>query len=363
VADLDNDGDKEIILACKTGIYVWHHDGSNFIANKQPVYDNGGAGGFLFKSSVVVCDLNGDGNKDILTCAIKNTTPYEGKIYAVNKEGNLISGWGTQTIAHYSRSLPLDISVGDLDNNGALEVVACGVDTLKIWNNTGTIKTTVTLPEATYGCEAPILADVDGDTDIEIIIASANTASIYGYNHDGSKVVGFPLRAADKFYSDLCIDDVDSDGKNELIAVTISNTIQMWETNGLPSRIEWGRYRHDPFNTGEYYPVCDPVIVSSNTSWSSNRSLCSDLIIKSGTLTINAACTATMSSEAMIILQAGSALLVNGGKIMNANIKALPGSKIILQNDAYIKLRPKGEFFISPGAEFENTSGSIDITN
>jgi hypothetical protein len=70
-----------------------------------------------------------------------------------------------------------------------------------------------------------------------------------------------------------------------------------------------------------------------------------------------------MSSEAMIILQSGSALVVDGGKIMNASIKALPGRKVILKNDALIKLRANGEFFISLGAEFENTSGSIDITN
>ncbi|MDR1683830.1 MAG: VCBS repeat-containing protein, partial [Candidatus Symbiothrix sp.] len=175
------------------------------------------------------------------------------------------------------------------------------------------------LPESTHGCDASILADVDGDADIEVIIASANTANIYGYNHNGSKVEGFPLRASDKFNANLCIDDIDKDGRNELIAVT-NNTVQMWETNGLPSRIEWGRDRHDQFNTGEYYPVCDPEIISANTSWNSNRSICNDLIVKSGTLTVNSTCTATLSSDAMIILQSGSTLLVNGGKIMNANI-------------------------------------------
>jgi hypothetical protein len=181
VADLDGDGDKEIILACNTGIYVWRHDGSNFIPNKQPVYDNGGSGGFRFKSSVVVCDLDGDGNKDILSCAIKNTTSYEGKIYAVNNAGNLLGGWGTstQTISHHSSSYRLELSVGDLDNDGKLEVVACGVNTLKIWKNTGALKTSVTLPESTYGYGAPILADVDGVSDIEVIIASGMTNNIY----------------------------------------------------------------------------------------------------------------------------------------------------------------------------------------
>jgi hypothetical protein len=361
VADLDDDGDKEIILACNTGIYVWHHDGSNFIPNKQPIYDNAGAGRFKFKSSTIVCDIDGDGNKDILTCAIKDTTKYEGKIYAVNKAGNLITGWGTQTISHNTDYYRLELSVGDLDNDGNLEVVACGVDTLKIWKNTGALKTSIPLPESTHGCDAPILADVDGDADIEVIIASVNTENIYGYNHDGSKVLGFPLRAANKFNSDLCIDDVDNDGRNELIAVTSYNTIQMWETSGLPSRIEWGRYRHDPFNTGEYYPVCEPVIVSANTTWSSNRTVCGDLIVKSGTLTINSACTATMASDAMIILQSGSTLVVDGGKMMNVNLKALPGSKVIFKNNAYIKLCKKGEFSIYSGAEFDNTDGSIDI--
>jgi hypothetical protein len=70
-----------------------------------------------------------------------------------------------------------------------------------------------------------------------------------------------------------------------------------------------------------------------------------------------------MSSEAVIILQAGSTLVVDGGKIMNANIKALPGSKVILKNNAYVQLGKNGKLSISSGAEFEDSYGSIGITN
>jgi hypothetical protein len=49
----------------------------------------------------------------------------------VNKERNLIGGWGTQTIPHGNDYYRLELSVGDLDNDGTLEVVASGVNTLK----------------------------------------------------------------------------------------------------------------------------------------------------------------------------------------------------------------------------------------
>jgi hypothetical protein len=351
VADLDNDGDKEIILGCDVGIYVWHHDGTNFIPNKQPIYST--TDGYKFRSSVVVCDINGDGNKDILTCAITAVFPYKGKIYAVTKAGALINGWGTsaQSIPHDSDYYRLDISVGDLDNNGKLEVVAYGKDSLKIWKNTGEVKTAIATPDPTSARCVPILADIDGDSDIEIVIASNVSKNIHAYKHDGRKVVGFPLLSVDVAASNLCIDDVDNDGFNELIAIG-ANRIQMWKTGGSPSRIEWGRDRHDQFNTGEYYKICDPVLVLSNTTWNSTRSICGDIIVKSGTLTISNNSNVSMDASSMILVMNGATLHIDSGHLLNSNVKILDGGNLIISNNGSIKPRNNGKFNVMQGASF-----------
>jgi len=365
VADLDGDGDKEIILACNDGIYVWHHDGRDFVSDRQPIYTI--PNGYKFRSSVVICDLDGGGHKDILTCATKITPPYEGMIFAIRTDTTLIkadnaliNGWGTsaQTIRHGDNWSPIDLSVGDLDNDGNLEVVACGSDSLKIWKNTGVLKTSIALPELLSGTLTPILADIDGDPDIEIVIASSSSKNIYAFKHDGSKVLGFPLQAADVAVGNLCIDDVDNDGFNELVAVN-SDKIQMWKTNGLSSRIEWGRDRHDQFNTGEYYKICNPVLITSNTTWNSTQTICGDIIVKSGTLTINNNCNVSMDASSMILVMSGATLQVDSGHILHSNVKVLPGGKLIMKNNGTIQIRSNGKFNVTLGAIFELLGGSI----
>jgi len=367
VADLDGDGDMEIILACDDGIYVWHHDGKNFIPNQQPIYTV--PNGYKFRSSVVICDIDGDGNKDILTCATTVTSPpYKGMIFAIKtdtillKTNNaLINGWGTtQTIPHSNNFYYIDISVGDLDNDGALEVVACGGDSLKIWKNTGVLKTAIKLPEsASSGACAPILADVDGDPDIEVVMALSNSKNIYAYKHDGSRVLGFPIQAADIPVDNLCIEDVDNDGFNELISVN-SDKIQMWRTDGLASRIEWGRDRHNQFNTGEYHKICNPMLISSNTTWSSTQAICGEIIVKSGTLTINNNCNVSMDNSSMILVMSGATLQVDGGNLLNSNVKVLQGGHLIIENNGTIQIRRNGEFNVTLGATFDLLYGSVE---
>jgi hypothetical protein len=53
--------------------------------------------------------------------------------------------------------------------------------------------------------------------------------------------------------------------------------------------------------------------------------------------------------------------VIDGGQVLNANIKALPQSSIIMKNSGYIKLSKKGNFTISLGAVFDGSYGNIEI--
>jgi hypothetical protein len=87
-----------------------------------------------------------------------------------------------------------------------------------------------------------------------------------------------------RFYNATpAVADMDNNGKLEVVAGT-NKVIYMWETNGDPSRIEWGSARQNSQNTGEY--SCPTTVIRSNTSWNSNRNFCGDLEITSGTLTV-----------------------------------------------------------------------------
>jgi hypothetical protein len=361
VADIDGNGDREIIgcyaNSTTNGIYIWHHNGSNY-GSSQPYYT---LSGYNIRSSSIICDLDNDGDKEILTAALKSGGT-EGRIVAIHHNGTVVSGWnGTQKLSYPNDWHSQDISVGDLNNDGNLEVVAIGTNIVKVWNKSGTQISSTTISNLNPGKLTPILADVDNDADIEIIFGSNDEGRIHALNMDGTKVLGFPLHVDDALQGSPCIADVDNNGKSELIAGS-GNKIYMWETNGNSQLIEWGSERHDPHNTGEYYEICPPTIITSNTTWSTNKNLCGDIIINSGTLTIASTCTVTMSDYTKVLVNSGGELKVDAGKIMNANIKALSGSNIILKSNGYIKISDHGEFNINTGATFDYQYGTLDIT-
>jgi len=359
VADLDGDGDKEIIAGFSDGVYIWHHNGTPYSVN--PVF---GKSGYEFKSSTVICDLDGDGKKEIVIVGSSTSAPTQSTVFAIKPNGTVLTGWGTQTFTRYAPYgvVSQEISVGDLNGDGNLHVVTIGNNIVYVWNKSGSLESSTALTGVWGDLNTPILADVDGDNQAEILVVSQTIGKLYAIKSNGTSVIGFPLDADQNFDRiSPCVVDLDNDGKNEVIAATGSK-VYVWKTNGNPNRIEWGSERHDPQNTGEYFTICPKTIIKTNTIWATNQNPCNDLIIESGTLTLNSTCTLTMTNSSMIIVRPGAALVIDGGTIKNANIKALSGSSVTLKNSGNIKLYKKGSFNICLGGTFDNQGGNIDIT-
>lgn len=366
VADLDGDGDKEVIAGYKNGVYIWHHDGTPY-ANSGLIYSKSG---YQFLSSPVICDIDDDGEKEIVIVATQNSS-RAAVICAVKTNGNPVPGWGTTSqgitvsnIFSFNRDLSQGIVVGDLNNDGKLEVVAVHDGELRVWKNDGSKMLYVPIAGIEGTLKSPILADVDNNpNDIEILMHSSTEDKLYGMKVDGTNVLGFPLRVDQSFdRSTPCVADVDGDGKNEVVAA-VGKMIYMWKTDGRSDRIEWGSYRHDSQNTGEYYKSCQKIIINSDMEFTDGHvDICNDVIVESGTVTIRPSCLISMNKTAMIIVRPGATLIIDGSTILNANIKALPQSTVVLKNNGYVQLRKSGAFNIEPGATFNYQLGTIDIS-
>lgn len=362
IADLDGDGDKEIIATDSIqGILIYHHDGTIF-GTGNPLWGRG----MKLLSSPVVCDLNNDGQKEIIVVG-KNGT--DGCIYVVNLKGKLVDKWnGSQKVYYRDASkktgFEFNVSVGDINGDGYLEVVAIGTNYIKAWSHTGEnifekqINYFFSAEGWRVSTDAPILADVDGDGIADIIFT--NFDKIDALHGDGTHVLGFPLEMNSVPKGIVCASDIDHDEKTEIITIDNNNSnVYVWKTNGNPNAIEWGSERHDSHNTGEYGTFCQPKLIRSSTVWD-GVTPCGNIIVQSGTFTIPAGKTMSLDKTSKIIIRSGGVLVVDGSTINNAYIWAQDGGQIILKNNATINLRSSGNFIIDKKAILDNQYSVIN---
>ena len=350
VADLDNDGQIEIIASYDSlGIYIWRQDGTPLTIN--PFWR---AGDINLGSAPVVCDLNGDGKKELVFSQHNVAVSH---VYAISLEGDkTVDGWdGSQTIP-YTTSYSLDhtLSVGDINNDGHLEVVILGRGVVKAWKHTGKeifstpIDGLLTQIDWAANVNTPILADVDGDAIPDIVFCSKKF--IYALHNDGSNIVGFPIISDKEFLETPCVADIDNDGKNELIAGN-EKGLYVWKTEGVSTAIEWSVMRGNPQNTGEYFPtVCKPMLINANETWD-GESPCGNVVLQSGRLVVPSGKTMTLNNTSSVIVRSGATLEVDGGSILNARLVVQKGGTVVVKNNGLIKLRS--------GAGFEMENGAV----
>jgi len=249
IGDIDGDGNLEIIVGCVDGsVYVWHHDGSTMPGWPKST-DNYG------HSAPVLGDIDSDGDIEIVLGS--------DRLYVWEYNGNPVSGW-PQDVS-FSHSSP---ALGDIDSDGDLEIVASGWRSgrglyLNVLNGDGTdvVGWPIYLPS--IGDSSPIIGDIDGDRDMEILISTDNYRDeLYALHHDGSFVSGWPkiIPKIDSFSgshwikrSSPVLADIDSDGDIEII-LGDEGFLFVWDLNGSynPSCIEWGMFQHDNQHTGTY---------------------------------------------------------------------------------------------------------------
>jgi len=359
VSDLNGDGTKEIIAAQTDGMYIWSYNGT--LLRKITTSNSTSQ---LYKSSIVSADLDNDNYNEIIT-SVNDIVLKTATIYAYNFDGTKVSGWnGSNTLVTDNDWFTNEVSVGDLNNDGNLEVVAMGKNCIKVWNKDGSLINTITVDNPTVGKIVPILADVDGLPDLEIVVAKNAVmyykGKIHAYKLDGTEALGFPLVEENGCIGTPCVSDINADGKNELVFGEY-NYVHAYHTNGNPDWIEWGSERHDYRNTGEYLSA-KPKIISENVTWNMNKDIASNVSVESGaTLTISAQINVVEFSK--ITVNSGGTLIVDGGKLLFTNIEVQNGGSLILRNNGMVKLHRKGALKINAGATFNHQYGDVKVFN
>lgn len=314
LADLDADGDFEIIVATGTGtVLAVQGDGSVLdgwpvstdvvgdLAEDAPAYTDGGVPPLreAFMASPAAGDLDGDGVPEVVAATIT------GSVYAWHADGSLVEGFPTYAIGReneefgtkfrYDQGFAGAPALFDLDGDGTLEIIATGADSrLYVWNGDGSdwgpypieiCEPTLCGNSGSRIISSPAIGDVDGDGDIDIAIGTNEAADNDRYSvthlidaNTGAAVDGWPFLEAglintavllpligEGHPSSVSLADMDGDGDLEMMSPIMLGTTSPIHHDGTPV-VEFPYYESE-FPDGGNSNVPSLVQMVSNSSF------------------------------------------------------------------------------------------------
>ena len=260
VADFDGDGDVEIAI-CGYGpgitrvyTFILDHDG------QQIKRWRGGS-----KKGTAIADLDADGEQELVFCT-------EDSVMAVHIDGSTL--WTARVRGPFGDEGAM--SVGDIDSDGFSEVYVntfveedgFEYSLVYAFDHEGNELTDAGFPKTIMGdpwdC-SPLIGDVDGDGQKELVVASAG-APIMAWESDGSATMGFPmLNLSAEYYTTPALEDLDQDGDLELMINGYDYQFHVIDMPGTYDALttDWGMSRCDPQNSGwlSPKPTLDPISV------------------------------------------------------------------------------------------------------
>ncbi len=242
LADMNRDGLMDIVATkYNQGIEIWFNtkgesiidgDSQECLSYYERLKTNLPEKGFY--KQVVVCDLNGDEQPDILCARDGNgielwlnkrkTDNHEGLPLQENKSAVIweLSSNGLPDTGRY-----FDVKAADLNSDGKEEIIAASSNGVHIWSRNAQgkwLSTEQGLPVYEY-YHAVDVADLNADGYVDLIAGSSNNGGVRAWFGDGgdrwqSASAGLPTVGT---YYGVTASDINSDGKKEIIAASNSN--------------------------------------------------------------------------------------------------------------------------------------------
>ena len=228
--DLDGDGDMDILSASYADDKIaWYENigGESAFAGEQVITTQ--ADGAL---SVYACDLDGDGDVDVLSAS-----SHDDKVaWYENLDG--AGSFGGQQVITTQASGAIDVYACDLDGDGDMDVLSASryeekiawyenLDGAGSFGGQQLIATDADFPMSVYA------SDLDGDDDMDVLSASADDGEIAWYENLGDDSFGgqqvITTQASGIQWVYAC--DLDGDGDMDILGASKDDDKIAWYEN------------------------------------------------------------------------------------------------------------------------------------
>ncbi|GLR16971.1 FG-GAP-like repeat-containing protein [Portibacter lacus] len=213
IADIDLDGDLEIAVQTYgvpvTGnVYLFDHKGN--LQEGWPL----NLSNHFFLNGITLADINGDGPLEII--ASERISGSSGQVHALDHSAVSISENWPVAVPGTPAFTP---SVADINSDGVMELVTCSTTALYVFDAEGQVIPGFPLEEvgAKFSYQSPVLADLDGDDNMEIITARHNDIpGTIVVGADGEYFKNWPDYDNIWTYATPAVGDIDRDGDLEV---------------------------------------------------------------------------------------------------------------------------------------------------